>query len=114
MTLWGDGNQKREIINIKDFINNMILVNSISKNNLYNVGAGKSYSIKHFAKIICKIINYDFKKIKFDKSRYVGARFKKLSIKKISKLNRNYSKDLTNLYEGLKEVVNWHIQNKRY
>jgi hypothetical protein len=44
----------------------------------------------------------------------VGARFKKLSLKKISKLNRNYSKDLTNLYDGLKEVVNWHIQNKRY
>lgn len=114
VTLWGDGNQKREIINIKDFINNMILINSISKNNLYNVGAGKSYSIKYFAKIICKIIDYDFKKIKFDKSKYVGAKYKKLSIKKISKLNRSYSKNLTNLYDGLKEVVNWHIQNKRY
>ena len=114
VTLWGDGNQKREIIHIKDFINNMILVNSISKNNLYNIGAGKSYSIKYFAKIICKIINYDFKKIKFDKSRYVGAKFKKLSIKKISKINKNYSENLKNLYEGLKEVIDWHVQNKRY
>ena len=71
--------------------------------------------LKNFVKPIIEFFeNGNFKKIKFDKSRYVGARFKKLSIKKISKLNRNYRKDLTNLYDGLKEVVNWHIQNKRY
>jgi GDP-L-fucose synthase len=114
VTLWGDGNQKREIINVKDFIDNMILVNSISKNNLYNVGAGKAYPIKYFAKIICKIINYDFEKIKFDKSKYIGAKFKKLSINKISKLNKNYKKNLINIHEGLKNVIEWHIRNKRY
>lgn len=114
VVLWGDGSQKREIINVRDFINNMILINSISKNNLYNIGSGKSYSIKYFAKIICKIIDYDFKKIKFDKSKYVGSKFKQLSIKKILKFNRNYNKNLTSLYDGLKEVVNWYIQNKRY
>jgi GDP-L-fucose synthase len=112
--LWGDGKQKREIIHINDFINNMILTNSRSQNTLYNIGAGESYSIKFFAKIICKIINYDFKKIKFDKSKYIGAKFKKLSIKKISKINKNYKKNLTNLYEGLKDVIEWHVINKRY
>jgi nucleoside-diphosphate-sugar epimerase len=114
VVLWGDGNQKREIIHIKDFINNMILVNSVSQNNLYNIGAGESYPIKYFAKIICRIIGYDFKKIKFDRSKYVGAKFKKLSIKKISKLNINYKKNLIHLHDGLKEVIEWHIRNKRY
>ena len=114
VVLWGDGNQKREIINVKDFISNMILVNSMSQNNLYNIGAGESYPIKYFAKMICRIIGYDFKKIKFDRSKYVGAKFKKLSIKKISKLNVNYKKNLINLYDGLKEVIEWHIRNKIY
>jgi len=114
VTLWGDGNQKREIIHVNDFIENMFLINSISENNLYNIGSGNSYSIKYFSKIICMIVNYDFKKINFDKKKYVGAKFKELSIRKVLKINKNYKKNLSNLYNGLKEVIDWHVEKKIY
>ena len=60
------------------------------------------------------IVNYDFKKINFDKKKYVGAKFKELSIRKVLKINKNYKKNLTNLYNGLKEVVDWHVEKKIY
>ena len=66
------------------------------------------------AKKICKIANYDFNKIHFNKSKYVGAKSKKLSIKKILKIDPNYKKNLTNINKGISDMVKWHIKNKNF
>ncbi len=106
--LWGNGLQKREIIHVKDFINKTIQVNEKVDNELINIGYGKNYTIKHFAKIICKIIRYDPNKIIYNKSKYVGAKNKKININKISKLIPGYKKNLIPLKIGLKETIKWY------
>ena len=72
------------------------------------------YSIKYFAKENCRIANYEFDKIYFNKSKYVGAKSKKLSIKKIMKYNPSYKKKLIKINDGLLDMVNWHIRNKDF
>ena len=106
--LWGNGMQKREIIHVDDFISNLIKINKKTKNDLINIGAGSSYSIKHFAKIICNITKYDFKKIIYDKHKYVGALNKKINIKKIQKILPGYERNLIPLKKGLLQTINWY------
>ena len=48
--LWGNGNQRRELIHVKDFIKIMWNINSKYSNEIFNIGGGKEYSIKFFAK----------------------------------------------------------------
>ncbi len=101
--LWGDGTQKRELMHIEDFLNNLLFLENIRENELINIGAGKEFEIKHFAEIVCEIADFDFKKIYFNKDKYTGAKTKNLSIKKIKKIIPNY--DQKPLYEGLKETI---------
>lgn len=112
--LWGDGNQTREIIHVDDFILNMFNINNKTNNQIFNIGGGSEYTIKHFANIICKKAMFDYKKIHFDKAKYVGAKSKKLSINKILKMNSNYRKNLKSLEQGISEMVDWHVQNKEF
>lgn len=112
--LWGDGNQTREIIHVNDFISNMYNLEKNMKNEIFNLGGGKEKSIKFFAKKICQRAKYDFEKIIFNKTKYVGAKSKKLSINKISKINPLYKKKLTTLNNGINEMVDWHIKNKEF
>jgi len=112
--LWGDGNQTREIIHVKDFIENMVKISEKESYILLNIGGGNQYSIKYFAKLICKICNFDFKKIIFDKTKYVGAESKKLSVDKIIKMYPNYKHNLISIEKGIFEMVKWHIKNKQY
>ncbi len=108
VVLWGNGLQKREIIHVKDFIYNMLKVNEKKRNDIINIGYGKNYTIKHFAKTICEIIKYDSNKIIYDKSKYVGAKNKKINISKINKLIPGYKQNLLPLKIGLKETIKWY------
>lgn len=104
--LWGSGDQKREIIHVKDFIKNMIKLNENKKNELFNIGAGRSHSIKEFAQIISNIMNYDYSKIVYDKTKYTGALNKELDINKIQNFNKNYLSELIPVETGIREIIN--------
>jgi len=110
VVLWGDGNQKRELVFIDDFIKILDFLIHNCNNDIFNIGAGQEFSIKHFANLICEEINFPFEKIKFDTSKYVGAKSKCLSTTKLSKILNTYN--LKNLDQGLKETINWFYQNK--
>lgn len=112
--LWGNGKQRREIMHVKDFVKNILLVNKKINNQIVNIGSKKDYTIREFAKIISKIIGYDHQDIIYDLSKYVGANKKKLNIKKIKKIVPGYEKNLINIKIGLKEVIKWYLHNKTY
>jgi GDP-L-fucose synthase len=112
--LWGNGKQRREIMHVKDFVKNILLVNKKINNQIVNIGSKKDYSIREFAKTISKIIGYDHQDIIYDLSKYVGANKKKLNIKKIKKIVPGYEKNLINIKIGLKEVIKWYLHNKNY
>lgn len=56
LTIFGDGNQKRDYLYIDDFIDAIILASTPkSAGQIYNLGFGKGTSLKEMAKLIIKI-----------------------------------------------------------
>lgn len=107
--LWGDGNQRRELVYVDDFVNKLIYLSENFENEIINIGSGIDYSIKEFASEICKIVDYDFNLIRFDKDKYVGAKSKMLRIDKLKKYITG-NKD-TSLKLGLKKTIEWMEKN---
>lgn len=105
VVLWGDGYQKRELVHVADFVTTLLALNQTTSNQIVNIGAGEEYAIRDFAGILCDAIGYDFGKIQFDESKYVGARSKVLSVNKLKTIQPSYAP--RPLKEGLKETLAW-------
>lgn len=103
--LWGDGYQRREIIFVDDFVSIAIDLAGRLDDNIVNVGASEEFTIRHFAALICTHVGYDFSKITFDTSRYVGARSKCLNVSKLRAFIPELK--LTPLETGLARTVDW-------
>jgi len=75
LTLWGDGSPKRELIFVDDLAEACVFfMNKRIKESLVNIGTGKDFTIKQYAKLLLKIINPGKKiKIKFDKTKPNGT-----------------------------------------
>lgn len=103
--LWGDGYQKRELVLVDDFVDVLIELSMRNENKIINIGAGEEFTIRHFAHIICDQVGYDFNKIEFDTSRYVGAKSKCLNIELLRRLKPDLK--LTPLETGLSRTIKW-------
>jgi GDP-L-fucose synthase len=104
--LWGDGYQKRELVFVEDAVE-MIINLLDQKNEIFNLGSSKDYTIREFAGIISKLIGYE-EEIYYDTSKYVGVREKKVIMSKVEKLGVGVMR--TPLYAGLKETVDYYIK----
>jgi GDP-L-fucose synthase len=103
--LWGDGYQRRELVFIDDFVEVTDSLASGCDDDIVNIGAGAEFTIRHFAKLICDSVDYDFDEIQFDHTRYVGAKSKCLNIQKMQRLVPNFVS--TPLVEGLEHTIDW-------
>ena len=104
--LWGSGNQQRELLYIDD-VTDAIVSNLHLSNKRINLGTGKQYTIKTYAKIVCDILDYDFGKLEFDTEAYEGQLSKVLQpSQEIGACNR------TDLFEGIKNTVKYYVQKK--
>lgn len=110
VVLWGDGHQKRELVYIDDFVRIMMELSDTRENELLNIGAGEEYSIRHFARLICREVGYDYGKITFDGSRYVGARSKCLRTDRLRSLMPDLR--LTPMETGLEKTIRWFVANR--
>ena len=104
-TLWGDGYQKRELIYVSDFVACAVQLASRCDNELVNVGAGEEFTIRQFAEMICSEVGYEPGKVKYDVSRYTGAKSKRLSIEKLDQLIPERPR--TPLATGLRRTIEW-------
>lgn len=108
VVLWGDGYQKRELVYIDDFI--QILIDTLDfTNQVINIGSGHNYTIREFASNVSSILEYNDSLIKYDITKYVGVKEKKLDI---SKLNSLVTIKSTSLSEGLLNTINYYKNNK--
>ena len=105
VTLWGDGYQQRELMLLDDFVRLALRLAAERQDDLINVGAGEEHTIRHFAQLICRHVDYDFDQIAFDTNRYVGARSKCLDITKLKTLVSDLN--LTPLEQGLDQTIDW-------
>ena len=79
----------------------------IKTNSLINVGSGQEYQIKRFAEIINKL-TFSNKKLKFNKKFPDGTKRKILDISILKKIGW---KSKINLYDGLRNTINWYKIN---
>ncbi len=110
--LWGDGEQRREIVHTKDFISALFHLSMHVNNDIVNIGAGYDKTIREFASIISSLVDFDENKIIYDVSKYVGAKSKKLEIDKLLSIYPEYTANLTNIEDGIKSVIDWFEKNK--
>lgn len=103
--LWGDGHQKRELVYLDDFVDATVKLADGVDNDLVNIGGGKEHTIREFAAAICDIVGYDFAKVRFDTSKYVGAKSKVLAVGKLDALLPDRKR--TPLAAGLATTVAW-------
>lgn len=108
--LWGDGEQKRELVHVRDFVGALLRLNETESNTHINIGSGKEHSIKEFASSICQAVDFPFEKIVFDTSKYVGARSKVLNVEKMHRALPDFS--WTELSDGLRETIDWFIAQR--
>ncbi len=103
--LWGDGYQRREVVYVNDFTDALLLLDQKVENDVVNVGMGKDYSIRDFARMICEIVGVDPELIVYDTSKYVGAKSKILNNVKLDLLLPD--RKTTSLGEGLAATIAW-------
>jgi GDP-L-fucose synthase len=113
VTLWGDGNQKREVVLVDDFVRILWQLSQNNDNKIFNIGAGEEYSIRHFAELICQAVGYDDALIRYDAERYVGAMSKCLNVEK-AKMTLGADYKLTSLSEGIKQTIDWFYASGAY
>jgi len=82
--VWGDGEQRRELIYVGDAVDAMIRLRA-HKNQIFNLGSGQDYTINEFAQKVCEIYDYDYKLVRHDMTKYVGVREKKIDTTKVLK-----------------------------
>ena len=108
ITLWGDGSQKREIIDVEDFIKNMWKIIKLKiSNEVFNIGYGKAFTIKYYAKLISKIMKFNFNNIKYDKSIFPGSKSNLLNLNKTKKMIKLSNK---NLKKNIFSVTKWYLK----
>jgi len=112
VVLWGDGYQCRELVLVDDFVRILWQLSEKFENEIFNIGAGKEYPIRTFAKAICDIVGYPPENIEYDTSRYVGAKSKCLNVDKICSALPYYS--MQSLDVGLKRTVDWFYAAKAF
>lgn len=103
--LWGDGQQRREVVHVTDFVAAALKLADTVENEVVNIGAGEEHSIREFAGLIAAEVGLDPAAIRYDTSKYVGARSKCLEIGKLLALHPEFA--ARPLGVGLPPVIAW-------
>lgn len=109
--IFGDGNQMRDFVYVKDVVDANIKSIMIKKDfAIYNVGTGKAVSINDIFKNLKKLLNYN--KSPIYKPPRKGEIFKSYLNISLIKKELNWQPK-TSLQEGLKEVIDYFKSKKQ-
>jgi GDP-L-fucose synthase len=103
--LWGDGHQRRELVDVRDAAEWILELAETVSDPIVNLGAGKDYSIRELAGMVCKIIDLPPERLKFDETAFVGVRAKILDISRLNILLPHRRQ--TPVEETLGSVIEW-------
>lgn len=105
VVLWGDGEQRRELVTLDDFVDTLLRLEERTENEIVNIGAGEDHTIREFATLLCDGLGLDPAIIQYDTTRYVGARAKRLNVERLDELAPDRRR--TPLAEGLRSLLAW-------
>lgn len=100
--LWGTGAQVRELIYVDDALKLIDLAIEKCPNDVLNLGSGIGYTIREYAEMICEIIDYDAKLIRYDTSKWSGVSKKVFNVDKINRLTKF---EFTPIRDALKATI---------
>ena len=105
ITIYGDGNQTRDFINVNDIAHaNVLAAEQQGLKGVFNIGSGLSISINKLAQMMKAIYNINVETI-YASPRKGEVRYCKANISSAKKLlNFNPSKDI---YSGLVDYIEW-------
>lgn len=102
IVLWGDGEQRRELIHVRDAISIIMKLVESKQEGIFNLSSSNDMSIKEYAQIICDIVGRNSQDIEYDQTKYVGVKKRKLiNEKMLSSINHQFI-DIKN---GIKELI---------
>lgn len=105
-TIYEDGNQVRDFVNIHDVVDSNLLVmnNDAANFEMFNVGGGRAITINSFARQVAEIFNIqDYTPKISGKYRYGDIRHSVSDISKIKKLGWKPRRTIKDSVEGYKE-----------
>lgn len=109
LTVWGDGSPIRDFIYSKDVARGMMIAVEKGINEPINLGSGTGVTIKEVAESVAKNIPNEKIDLVWDTSKPKG------DAKRLMDTNRAKSYGFecqTSLDKGIKETINWYINNK--
>ena len=108
--IWGTGRPKREFLHVDDLADACIfLMDNYEESEVVNVGTGQDVSIKEVAYLIKEIIGYKGE-FYFNTSKPDGTPRKLLDVSKINDLGWSSKIELK---EGLKDAIQWYLDNQQ-
>ena len=110
ITIYGDGEQTRDFVNVKDVARmNLLAATSSPRTGVYNVGSGSSITINHLAQRMLAISGMQGE-IKYAPSRPADVRHCRANIDKAQReLGFTLSTDMEN---GLATYLDWYQRNE--
>ena len=110
LNIWGTGKAKRELMFVEDFADSIIFfMNKKIKEPFINIGIGKDYPIKWYAKFLMKKMSVKLK-IKYDKSKPDGMPKKCLDIALAKKYGWKPKNDFSKAFDI---TFNYFLKNKK-
>ena len=108
LSIWGNGSQIRDFIHSKDVANGMAKLVEKGVNEPVNLGSGQGITIKKIVETIVGNISKNIE-IKWDISKTQGDKKRILDVSRAE----NYGiKSEIDIESGIKDTINWYIQNK--
>lgn len=108
VSIWGSGNQYRELTYVDDAVSAMIyLMENYSGNDFVNIGTGNDVTIKQLAYIIKEAVGYEGN-IEFDTTKPDGMFRKVLDVTRLFETGWRPS---YTLQDGIKQTYNWFLEN---
>lgn len=105
--VWGDGNDIKDFIYVKDFVRGLLLaMRHINTYDPINIASGVAYSIKDILKEILKIENYANVKVVFNKDKPTMIQKRLIDVSKAKKILGFEAE--TSLHDGLKKTIEWY------
>lgn len=108
VVVWGSGNALREFLHVDDLADAaLFLMQNYQGDVAVNIGTGQDVTIKQLAELVQKVIGYEGELV-FDCSKPDGTPRKLLDVSYANSLGWEAKIDLK---VGLRQTVNWYIEN---
>jgi GDP-L-fucose synthase len=86
VTLWGDGQQRRELVYVDDYVEWVVDLADAASRLIVNVGEGRDHSIRDLAVCICEVAGFPPAELRFDSDAFIGPRTRLLSTGRLDRL----------------------------